>query len=60
MLSSKLDDLPNKWYKIEEANGKTFNWKSLKEKFIEDFAFFSTQDHLKEVVKELHSFIKPN
>ena len=26
---STLDDLPNKWYKIEEAQGETFLWNEL-------------------------------
>ena len=37
-------DQPNKWYKIEEARGDTFTWKSLKHNFIKDLSFNIDQE----------------
>lgn len=51
LFSSTLDDLPNKWYKIEEARGYTFTWKNLKENFIKDFSFNTKKYHLREPTK---------
>ena len=31
LFPTMLDDLPNKWYKIEEARGDTFTWHTLRE-----------------------------
>jgi hypothetical protein len=39
MFPRKLDGIPYKWYKIEEAWAKTFSWIKLKENFIKDFDF---------------------
>ena len=39
LFPSTLSDLPNKWYKMEEARGETFIWQELKENFIKDFRF---------------------
>ena len=33
LFPSMLADLPNKWYKMEEAWGETFQWHELKENF---------------------------
>ena len=41
MFPTTLDDLPNKWYKIKEAQGDTFNWKYVKDNFIKDFLICS-------------------
>ena len=60
MLLNTLDDLPNKWYNIEESRGETFNWKTLKENLIKDLSFSTTQDHLKEAKKRSYNFIKPS
>jgi hypothetical protein len=43
MFPNTLDDIPHKWYKIEEACGHTFNWNEIKEKFIRDFEFIPTR-----------------
>jgi hypothetical protein len=32
MFPNTLDDIPHKWYKIEEACGHTFNWNEIKKK----------------------------
>ena len=32
LFPSTLDDLPKKWYKMEEAQGKTFLWNEIREK----------------------------
>ena len=39
MFPNTLDDIPNKWYKIEESCGHTSNWDEIKEKFLQDFEF---------------------
>ena len=39
LFPSTLADLPNKWYKMEEARGETFFWHELRENFIKDFNF---------------------
>ena len=53
-----LNDLCNKWYKIEEAQGDTFNWKTVKENFIKDFLFETYQEKLKETTKIIKDFIQ--
>lgn len=45
LLLSTLNDLPNKWYKIEEAQGDIFIWKNIKENFIKGFSFNTQKDH---------------
>ena len=37
LFPSTLDDLPNKWYKMEEARVETFFWQELRQNFIKDF-----------------------
>ena len=39
MFPSTLDGLLNKWYKMEEAQGKKILWNELRENFIQDFSF---------------------
>ena len=46
LFPSTLDDLPNKWYKMEEARGETFFWHELKEIFIKDFKFIPQNKNL--------------
>ena len=58
LFSSTLDDLPNKRYKIEEARGDTFTWKTLKENFIKDFSFNPHEDQLKEATKHIKEFVQ--
>ena len=50
---STLDDLPNKWYKVEESCGDTFTWQALKKKFIRDFSFNTKEEQLKEETKHI-------
>ena len=44
MFPSMLSNLPNQWYKMEEAQGETFLWHELRENFIEDFSFISQDE----------------
>ena len=60
LFSSTLDDLPNKWYKIEEARGDTFTWQALKKKFIKDFSFFPEDEHLQPTAQQLQQFLETN
>ena len=57
MFPTTLDDLPNKWYKIEEARGDTFTWQTLRENFIKDFSFTLDNEKLKHVAKQIQQFI---
>ena len=52
-----LDDLPNKWYKIEEARGDTFTWQTLRENFIKDISFTTDNQKLNLVAKQIQQFI---
>ena len=52
-----LDDLPNKWYKIEEARGDTFTWQTLRENFIKDFSFTPNDEKIKPIAKQIQQFI---
>ena len=52
-----LNDLPNKWYKLEEAKGDTFTWQILRENFIKDFSFTPSDEKLKPVAKQIQQFI---
>ena len=51
-----LDDLPNKWYKIEKACGDTFTWKSIKHNFIKDLSFNFEVEKLKDETKHIKDF----
>ena len=59
LFPSTLDDLPNKWYKMEEARGKTFIWNELRENFIKDFNFIPKDKKLLEATKQIKTFIQP-
>jgi len=39
MFPSTLDEIQNKWYKIEEARRHTLNWEEIKQNFVQDFEF---------------------
>ena len=54
-----LSDLPNKWYKMEEARGETFLWHELRENFIKDFSFIPQNEKLVETAKQIKAFIEP-
>ena len=60
LFPSTLDDLPNKWYKLEEARGDTFTWQPLRENFIKDFSFILDNEKLKPAAKQLVHFIGEN
>ena len=44
LFPSTLNDLANKWYKMEEARGETLIWQELKGNFIKDFRFIPEDD----------------
>lgn len=50
-----LDDLPNKWYKMEEPRGKTFKWNELKENFLKYFKFISNDELLVDPLQHFRS-----
>jgi len=52
-----LDDLLNKWYKLEEAHVQSFQWKELRENFIKDFGFKPDELDLKDAVHKIKYFI---
>ena len=58
MFPRKLDEIPNKWYKIEEACGHTLNWFDIKEKFIEDFKFNPEDERLREASHQIKTFLE--
>ena len=59
LFPSTLAELPNKWYKMEEAQGGTFQWHELRENFIKDFSFIPQNEKLVETAKQIKSFIEP-
>ena len=60
LFPTTLDDLPNKWYKLEEARGDTFDWQTLRENFIKDFSFIPDNEKWKPAAKQLQHFIREN
>ena len=58
LFPSTLADLPNKWYKMEEARGETFQWNELREKFTKDFNFIPQNENLVETAKQIKAFIE--
>ena len=59
LFPSTLSDLPNKWQKMEEAQGETFLWHELRENFIKDFSFIPQDKKLVETAKQIKAFIGP-
>ena len=59
LFPSMLTELPNKWYKMEEAQDETFQWHDLREKFIKDFSFIPQNEKLVETTKQIKAFIEP-
>ena len=51
LFPSMLANLPNKWYKMEEARGETFKWNKIRENFIKDFSFIPQNKKLVETTK---------
>jgi hypothetical protein len=58
MFLNTLDDIPHKWYKIEEEFGHTFDWKLIKGNFIKCFEFRLEEALLQEAVREINFFWK--
>ena len=58
LFPSTLSDLPNKWYKMEEARGETFLWHELKAFFIKDFNFEPQNENLVETAKQIKAFVQ--
>ena len=48
LFPNTFDDLPNKWYKMEEGIGEMFTWNELKENFLKDFKFLAKEELLVE------------
>ena len=59
LFPSTLVELPNKWYKMEEARGETFLWHELKENFIKDFNFVPQNKNLVELTQQIKAFVQP-
>jgi hypothetical protein len=58
MFANTLDEIPNKWYKIEESCGHTLNCSDIKENFIKDFEFTPEEEHLREASQQIKIFIE--
>jgi hypothetical protein len=58
MFPSTLDEIPKKWYKIEEACGHTSNWAEIKENFVQDFEFNPEEEHLKDATCQIKIFLE--
>ena len=57
-ISVDATNLPNKWYKMEEARGETFLWHELKDNFIKDFNFVPQNENLVETTKQIKAFVQ--
>ena len=57
LFSIMLDNLSNKWYKIEEVRGDTFTQQTLRENFIKYFSLTPDDEKLKLVTKQIQQFI---
>ena len=57
MFPHTLDDLPSKWFKLEEARGEMLDWKDIRHNFIMDFQFLSANENITEIVGEIKGFI---
>ena len=58
MFPSTLDEIPIKWYKIEESFGHTSNWAEIKINFVQDFKFNLREDHLKDTTNQIKIFLE--
>ena len=58
LFPSTLADLPNKWYKMEEARGETFFWPELRENFIKYFDFIPQNKNLSETSQQIKQFLQ--
>ena len=59
LFPSTLADLPNKWYKMEEARGEAFLWHEINENFIKDFQFIPQNEQLVETAHQIKQFLQP-
>jgi len=57
MFLNILDDIPHKWYKIEEASGHTFDWNKIKNNFLKDFEFNPKEILPQEETRETINFL---
>ena len=57
MFPNTLDDIPHKWYNIEEALGHTFYWNAIKNNFLKDFEFNPKEALLQEASREIKNFL---
>ena len=60
LFPTTLDDLPNKWYKIEEERGYTFTWQTLRQNFIKDFSFIPDDQNLQPAARQIQQFLETN
>jgi hypothetical protein len=58
MFPSTLDEIPNKWYKIEEACGHTSNWAKNKENCVQEFEFSPIEEHLRDATQQIKRFLE--
>jgi hypothetical protein len=58
MFPNTLDDIPHKWYKIEEVCGHTFDWNEIKNNFLKDFEFRPEEALLQEATREINFFLE--
>jgi hypothetical protein len=58
MFPSTLDEIPSKWYKIEEACSHTSNWAEIKRNFVQDFEFNPVEEHLKDATNQIKIFLE--
>jgi len=55
MFQNTLDDIPHKWYKIEEESGHTFVWNEIKRNFLKYFQFRIEEKVMQATTKEIKS-----
>ena len=60
LFPTTLHDLPNKWYKIEEARGDTFTWQTIRENLIKDCSFTLDDKKLKPTPKQIQQILGTN
>jgi hypothetical protein len=58
MFPSTLDEIPSKWYNIEEAYDHTSNWAEIKETFVQDFKLNPIEEHLKDATHQIQIFLE--
>jgi hypothetical protein len=58
MFPSTLDEIPIKWYNIQEACNHTSNWAEIKGNFVQDFEFNIVEEHLKYETCQIKIFLE--